>query len=355
MSLFSKIMKDEKFNLNILDRDEKPEYISSGVLTVNLMASGKITGGFPKGKISQIAAPSTLGKSFIGLSTLKNAQKMGMDCIIIDSEKAFDFNWATNIGIDTDPKKLLVYQSTEVNDIRNFLGKLLKDADRSTRKNIFILLDSWGPLITDRLISNAEKGNDAKDMSKPVAKNELADYLNFTRTTVLIVNHVYDNVGGFGDLMNIPGGRRIEFLSDLIILAYSQAKDKENDEISGKLVSAKVKKGRGVVEHKVAKYRIKHDGGLDPFYGLLPFAEEGGYVIKPKNGRYAPAHIPDHPGVKLVDVYTKEFWLPILKETDFKDYLKNIFTFANRPIDIAKNDITEEINDEHINENQDSE
>jgi hypothetical protein len=248
MSLFSKIMKDEKFNLNILDRDEKPEYISSGVLTVNLMASGKITGGFPKGKISQIAAPSTLGKSFIGLSTLKNAQKMGMDCIIIDSEKAFDFNWATNIG-----------------------------------------------------------------------------------------------------------GRRIEFLSDLIILAYSQAKDKENDEISGKLVSAKVKKGRGVVEHKVAKYRIKHDGGLDPFYGLLPFAEEGGYVIKPKNGRYAPAHIPDHPGVKLVDVYTKEFWLPILKETDFKDYLKNIFTFANHPIDIAKNDITEEINDEHINENQDSE
>jgi len=345
-SLFKKIAKDDKFNFNILDRNEKVTYVNSGVITVNLMASGKVDGGFPVGKISQMAASSSLGKSFIGLSTLKNAQKMGMDCLVIDTEKAFDFNWAKNMGIDVDADNFMVYQTTEVNDVRNFVGKLLKDASLEERKNLFVLLDSWGPMITNRLIDNAQKANDAKDMSKSVAKNELADFLNYTRATYLVINHVYDNVGGFGDLMNIPGGRRIEFLSDLIMLGYSAAKDKEKDgSISGKIVTAKVKKGRGVIEHKVAKYRIKHDGGLDPYYGILDFALEGGYVVKPKAGRYAPAHVPDAPGVKEEEVYTKDFWLPIFKNSDFKEYLSSKFRFENRPITIADSNIVEEISE----------
>ena len=354
-SLFKKIAKDDAFKFNIIDRHEKLNYINTGVVTVNLMASGKVDGGFPVGKISQFAASSSLGKSFVGLSTLKNAQRMGMDCLVIDTEKAFDFNWARSMGIDVDADNFMVYQTTEVNDVRNFMGKLLKDVDRDTRKNLFVLLDSWGPMVTTRLIANAEKANDAKDMSKPVAKNELADFINHTRCTYLVINHVYDNVGGFGDLMNIPGGRRLEFLSDIIMLGYSGAKDKDKAaNITGKIVTAKVKKGRGVVEHKVAKFRIKHDGGLDPYYGILDFAIEGGYVFKPKNGKYAPTYLgTDQVGVKEEEVYTKDFWLPIFKNTTFKAYLSSQFRFEDRPITVAESTFIEEVGEiPEIIENQ---
>ena len=47
--------------------------------------------GVKKGKISQICADSGWGKSMIGLNVLKAAQQQGLDCVVIDTEKAFNF------------------------------------------------------------------------------------------------------------------------------------------------------------------------------------------------------------------------------------------------------------------------
>ena len=60
------------------------------LLKLNLLFSGKVTGGIPIGKVSQMAAPSSLGKSFVGLSTVKNAQQKGLYTVIIDTESAFN-------------------------------------------------------------------------------------------------------------------------------------------------------------------------------------------------------------------------------------------------------------------------
>ena len=105
--------------------------------------------------------------------------------------------------------------------------------------------------------------------------------------TYFVINHVIDNTGGFGDPLKIPGGRRLYFNSENVVLATGKARDKGTDgDISGAIMTATTHKGRKALEKSKLRFRIKHKGGLDMFYGLLDDALEGGFVVKPKNGSF---------------------------------------------------------------------
>ena len=106
----------------MLTKDEiVPEYISTNVMTLNLLLSGKTQGGIVKGAMNMISANSSEGKSFVGLSLLKEAQKDGMECYVIDSEKAWNPVWARKLGIKTDPKLLPVIKTAQMVKIKNSL------------------------------------------------------------------------------------------------------------------------------------------------------------------------------------------------------------------------------------------
>lgn len=343
MSVFDKIRKNKKLNDKVLNRDKKVEYISTGIIALNLLHSGKVRGGIKKGTMNMISADSALGKSFIGLSVLKNAQKKGMECIVIDSEKSFDFGWANNIGIDTADDKLMVVQMSNIIDIKQFIQDVTKGYTRAERENVFILFDSWGVLISQVILDKAAKGADTKDMSLPVWKNELANIMKESDCTYYVINHVYDNTGGFGDPLQIPGGKRLYFNCESVVMCSSKAKDKQNEEITGAIVTAFTHKGRGNVERKKLKYRIKHQGGLDVFYGLLENALKHGSVVRDGN-YYRRPFIDDDKKEWEKNIYNKDFWGPVFKETDFEEFLEIEYTFKDREIEI-KEDVIEDILD----------
>ena len=76
MAVYDKLLKDKNLSDKLIEKNKTWEYISTGVLSINVLHSGKVSGGIRKGTIDQISADSSLGKSFIGLSILKNAQKV---------------------------------------------------------------------------------------------------------------------------------------------------------------------------------------------------------------------------------------------------------------------------------------
>jgi len=43
--------------------------------------TGRVDGGIPIGKISMISAPSMLGKSFVAMGLVKNAQRAGIQLL----------------------------------------------------------------------------------------------------------------------------------------------------------------------------------------------------------------------------------------------------------------------------------
>ena len=331
-SIYNKLMKSKDLSDKMVERTKVREYISTNVIVLNLLFSGRVRGGIPKGMISQISADSALGKSMIGLSILREAQRKGMECAVIDTERSWDWQLAEAFGIDTN--KLPVLQTGEIAKIKQAISEMSEGKNRAQRENTFILFDSWGRLVSQVILDKAAEGSTARDMSLPFWKNELANIMAESDMTYFVINHVYANTGGFGDPLSVPGGKRLYFNSDGIVMCMGGAKDKESDEIVGKIVTATAKKGRKAIEFSKLKYRLNHDGGLDMFYGLLDDALEHGCIVAPKQGRYSRPCVPEDKAWKEADIYTPDFWIPILKNTDFEKFLSEKYSYVGRDMDV---------------------
>lgn len=73
-SMIAKLSKNKAIKDHVLEKtDEKQQFINTGALVLNVLFSGRLTGGIPVGKISQIAAPSSLGKCARGKEKFKLA------------------------------------------------------------------------------------------------------------------------------------------------------------------------------------------------------------------------------------------------------------------------------------------
>jgi recombination protein RecA len=333
--------KDKILSEIMYDYDALKEYLSTNVISLNLLFSGKIRGGITKGKISTIAADSSWGKSIIGLHVLKAAQKANMPCVVIDAEHAFNVQLATDLGIDMT--KVDLYQTASIAKIKAIYGKINTELKtKEERQNTFFLLDSWGPLVSDYTIAKATEGSGTQDMGQlPRLKNELCNVINEYGNTNFIVNQVMENPGQMmGDKFSVPGGKRLFFLSDAIILCSSSAKDKNKDgTIRGKIITAGCKKGRSAKEMTKTKYRIMHNGGIDPFFGLLQDSIDSGVVIKPKGGYYTrPDYDKDGKLWKEEDVYNASFWIPLYNDETFNHFCEAKYSFED-----ARTMITSEI------------
>jgi len=337
-SLYDIILKDKAtkdspaLSSYLFKEDEQTEFLSTNVIALNLLFSGRVDGGIPIGRITQIAASSMLGKSFVAYGLVKNAQKKGMQICIIDTERAFSFHFAQSIGIDISPEKLVVLQENSIEEVTGIIMTICNAVEREERKNILFVLDSFGALVTAKTLDNALEGNDKADFTIPKKKNNLANIMLNTKATFFVVNHVYDNVGGMGDTIKIPGGRKIEFNSEAIVLGRSRAKEKKSASdptIIGFIITAETHKSRWSKQYSKLKFRIKVDGGLDIFYGILDDAVECGVVERPTVGYYSRPCVADDKKHRETEIYNSDFWLPVFKDTDFKSWLEKKYTHSN--------------------------
>lgn len=343
--LLDKMKKDKAF-LNMLTTEHKrDEWLSTNCISVNLLLSGKIQGGIKKGCISMICADSGWGKSMIGYAVLKSAQDRGMDCFIVDTENATNYDVLTGIGVNMD--EVGVFHTNRIPELKQILAKLSKGLTREEASNVFVLFDSWGPIVEEQIMEKAEEASSAVNMSSAKFKNELANVLLACNFTTLVLNHVYASLQMYGDKFEIPGGKRIFFNSDAIMLASSAAKekDKENN-ILGKIITASVKKGRAAKEFVKTKYLILHNGGISPYYGLLDEAVESGCVFKPKPGAYARTDYDvDSTTGEVIktwkedQLYCKEFWIPLYKDEKFRHFVEAKFAFEDQELINASEDV----------------
>lgn len=307
--------------------------------------------GIKKGCISQICADSGWGKSMIGYSVLKSAFDSGMDCFIIDTENATNYDVLNSLGVKMN--EVGVFKTNRIPEVKQILAKIGHGLTREQARNVFILLDSWGPLVTEQVMEKAEEASSAADMGSTARfKNELANVLLACGFTTLVLNHVYASLQMYGDKFEIPGGKRLFFNSDAIMLASSAAKDKDKDgNILGKVITAGVKKGRSAKEFVKTKYLILHNGGVSPFYGLLEEAIDCGEVYKPKPGYYSRTNFDvdktTGEATKLwreEELYCPQFWIDIYKTENFRHYVEAKFAFEDQELITSTQNVMDMIN-----------
>lgn len=298
-----------------------------------------------------ICADSGWGKSMVGYSVLKSAYDSGMDCFIIDTENATNYEVLTSLGVNMD--EVGVFQTNRIPEVKQILAKLGKGLTREEARNVFLLIDSWGPLVTEQVMEKAEEASSAADMGSTARfKNELANVLLACNFTTLVLNHVYASLQQYGEAFAIPGGKRLFFNSDAIMLASSAAKDKDKDgNILGKIITASVKKGRAAKEFVKTKYLILHNGGISPYYGLLDEAMACGEVFKPKPGYYSRTNFDVDKSTgeatkmwREEDLYCAEFWIPIYKTETFRHYVEAKFAFEDQELITSTQNVMDMIN-----------
>jgi RecA/RadA recombinase len=195
-----------------------------------------------------------------------------------------------NRGLDTS--RIVVINVVTVEEFRT---KALKAVDlymkksKDERKPCFFVLDSLGMLSTNKEIGDALAEKEVRDMTKAAlikgAFRMLTLKLGQAEIPMIVTNHIYANVGGYGAPTVQSGGSGILYAASTII-ELSKSKEKDGIEIVGNIIKAKTFKSRLSKENKDVEVRLYYDErGLDKYYGLLELAERSG-VFKKSGTRY---------------------------------------------------------------------
>ena len=172
----------------------------TGCCMLNALLSGRIVdGGFPEGRMTVLAAPSSVGKSYIGLQAAALAQKKGKRILIFDSENAIDREFASNLGLDVSKVKYFPVKSIE--QCKNSMYAFLDFVDKQGMKGqFFILVDSLGGMMSEMDFKRLEDESTSADMGT-LAKS-MKGFIKMmtimsarTKTTIVCTNHIFDNPG----------------------------------------------------------------------------------------------------------------------------------------------------------------
>lgn len=293
---FSKIVssmkdKDTVIVSNIPDTLMSERFVDTGSYVLNALFSTSIYGGVSSSKVTAFAGIESVGKTFFVLGIVRTFLKANKNAGVIfyDSEGGTTKELIKSRGIDAS--RVVLVKKYTVQDFKthslNVLESYLK-TPKDKRPPMMMILDSLGQLSTSKELKDSIEGKEIKDMTRPEvikgAFRTLQGKLESAGVPMLVTNHVYAVIGSFVKMNEMGGGGALKYTASQIIY-LSKKQDKEGNEVVGNIIKAKMQKSRISREKTVVETRISYDGGLDKYYGLIPFALEVG-VFESVAGKY---------------------------------------------------------------------
>lgn len=277
-------------------------FIGTGSYTLNALLSGSIYGGLPSNKVTALAGEPSTGKTFYAINVVRQ--------FLQDNPKGFVFYFESEAAIskqmledrEVDTKRVAVIPVSTIQEFRTQAVKILDrylEQSESDRLPMMFVLDSLGNLSTAKEMEDIAAGKDTRDMTRAQlvrgAFRVLTLKLGKAKVPLLVTNHVYEVVGSYVPMKKMGGGSGLEYAaSTIIFLSKKKDKDKDN-EVTGAIISAVLKKSRISIENKKVETLLNYSKGLDPYYGLLDLAEKF-KIFKKVSTRY---ELPD--GTKLFE------------------------------------------------------
>jgi len=353
MSVLEKIKKNSSIKeSSILSKSKfftEKDMIPTPIPAINIALSGKIDGGLTPG-LTMWAGPSKHFKTAFSLLMAKSYMEKYNDAALLfyDSEFGTPQSYFDTFGIDTN--RVLHTPITDIEQLKSDVMKQLHELGRGDR--IIILVDSIGNLASKKEVDDALEGKSVADMTRPKQIKSLfrmiIPHLTIKDIPMVVVNHTYKEIGMFPK--DIVGGGTGPYYSADNIFILGRQQEKEGTEIVGYNFIINVEKSRYVKEKSKIPVSVSFDGGISKWSGLLDIALESGHVIKPSNGWYSRL---DEDGViedkkwRVKDTDSKQFWMSILKQQSFRDFIEKKYRIAAG--EILQDDIEEAFDVETTN------
>ena len=338
------MIADSKF-LN--DKD----LIQTSVPAVNVALSGKLDGGLTPG-LTVFAGPSKHFKTAFAMLLAKAYLDKYEDGVILfyDSEFGAPQQYFETFEIDTN--RVIHSPITDIEQLKHDSMQQLNNLERGD--HVMIIVDSVGNLASKKEVEDALDGKSVADMTRAKQMKSLfrmiTPHLTIKDIPAIVVNHTYKEIGLFPKDV-VSGGTGIYYSADNIYI-IGRRQQKTGTEITGYEFIINVEKSRFVREKSKIPVEVSWEAGISKWSGLLDMAIESGHVVKPSNGWYQKVNpttgemVPEAK-VRLKDTQTKEFWLPILQDKTFSDWIRNRYTIG------AVDMMTAEVSDEDIEKEYD--
>ena len=312
---------------------EAKDLTSTPVPALNIALSGDIDGGLAPG-LTVVAGPSKHFKSNISLVMVAAYLEKYPDAIALlyDTEFGITPDYLANFNIDTD--RVLHTPIEHAEQLKFDLMKQLEVMEKGD--HVIIMIDSIGNLASKKELEDALDGKSVADMTRAKVLKGLfrmvTPYLNTRNIPMICVNHTYKEIGLFPkDIMS--GGTGIYYSANQIFF-MGRRQNKKGTEVKGYDFIINVDKSRFVKEKSRIPISVSWDSGVSTYSGLLDIAVISGHVIKPSNGWYQRVDTATGEilGTKVreKDTHSKEFWDPILEETDFKEFVRDGYQIGGK-------------------------
>jgi RecA/RadA recombinase len=324
--------------------------IQTAVPIINVALSGKLDGGLTPG-LTMWAGPSKHFKTAFSLLMAKSYMDKYEDAALLfyDSEFGTPQSYFDSFGIDTN--RVLHTPLTDIEQLKFDIMSQLTNLERGDK--LIIVIDSIGNLASKKEVDDALDGKSVADMSRAKQVKSLfrmvTPHLSLKDIPMVVVNHTYMEIGMFPKAI-VGGGTGSYYSADNIFIIGRQ-QEKEGTEVVGYNFIINVEKSRYVKEKSKIPVTVSFDGGISKWSGLLDLALESKHVVKPTNGWYSKVDtetgVIEEKKYRIKDTDTKEFWMPIIKDKTFQEFIENKYRVASG--NIMSSDIHEAFDIETTN------
>jgi len=253
--------------------------------------------------------------------------------LFYDSEFGTPQSYFDSFGIDTE--RVLHTPLTDIEQLKFDIMAQLTQLERGDK--LIIVIDSIGNLASKKEVEDALAEKSVADMSRAKQVKSLfrmvTPHLSLKDIPMVVVNHTYMEIGMFPKAI-VGGGTGSYYSADNIFIIGRQ-QEKDGTEVTGYNFIINVEKSRYVKEKSKIPVSVSFDGGISTWSGLLDLAIESKHVVKPKNGWYQRVDsdgVIEEKNYREKDTDTKDFWMPILKQKSFRDFIENKYRVASGEI-----------------------
>jgi len=348
MSLMDKLKKNSTIKDTSILTESKffttKDLIQTAVPALNVALSGKLDGGLTPG-LTVFAGPSKHFKTAFSLLLAKSYLDKYSDGVVLfyDSEFGTPQAYFDTFGIDTS--RVIHTPITDIEQLKHDVMSQMNGIERGD--HVIVVVDSVGNLASKKEVEDALDGKSVADMTRAKQMKSLfrmvTPHLTIKDIPMVVVNHTYQTMEMFSKAV-VSGGTGIYYSADNIYIIGRQ-QEKTGTDLTGYNFIINVEKSRFVREKSKIPVEVSFEGGISKWSGLLDMAIESGHVIKPSNGWYQRVDMSTgeavEPKARKADTFNKAFWLPILSDQTFIDWIAKRYTISSSD-GIMREEITEE-------------
>lgn len=262
------------------------DYLSTGILPLNKIISGKYDGGIPVGRITELYGKSSSGKTLIATMAMIETQKKGGIAVFLDFEHAFSSDRAETLGLSLDKTKWIYKQPDTAEGAFDGVEKIIGIVRKSAiQKPITIVFDSVASMVTKEEFEATYENVNMKTrlslasfMSSALRKivgqaakfNITLIFLNQTRDNPMHQQtHTAKEYTSGGNAMKFYASVRLELRKGIKV-------ELEDKSVIGEQVTAKTVKNKIYSPFKTTSYVSNFDMGIDLVATHIGALEEQG-------------------------------------------------------------------------------